>query len=341
MKLLDFGIAKSDKLAEAMGAATATGGLIGTPQYMSPEQLMRAGPVTPAVDLWALGVVAFEMLTGKLPFAGETLAATLVAITRAEPPSPTKSVPGLSSDLDRFFRRALHPDAPRRFTSAREMAEAFAAAAAGSSPPSIRQVAQPTTDPNLDTAEFLALQTPPRVDDAGAFAPTLPLEQAPPPQPRRGLIFAGAALIAVAASIGYLTISRDKPGPVPPATQSSPVDDSLSAVTVVPSSEAVVTPSASSVAVPLLTNLPMTKIPEGTGTLAATFFPSFEVTREPGDENGTLRGALDACERKQMALCSEGQWLRACEAIPSLGTVPSWTLTGSVDGVVVRGGQGA
>lgn len=343
VKLLDFGIAKSDKLAEAMGAATATGGLIGTPQYMSPEQLMRAGPVTPAVDLWALGVVAFEMLTGKLPFAGETLAATLVAITRAEPPSPRQSVPGLSSDLDRFFKRALHPEPSRRFTSAREMAEAFAAATSGSSPPSIREPALPITDPNLATSEFLALQTPPRLDDAGAFAPTLPQEGATrPPVRRRGMLVPGVAALALAGVVGVVLLTRRDPPPATAATESSPPSETIADVTSVPTSnETAPTASASSPPIAVLANLPLTKIPEGTGTLAATFFPGFEVMREPGDENASLRGAQDACERKQMSLCTEGQWLRACEAIPALGTAPSWTLTGSVDGVVVRGGQGA
>jgi eukaryotic-like serine/threonine-protein kinase len=345
-KILDFGIAKSDKLAESLGASTSTGGLIGTPQYMSPEQLMRAGPVSKDADIWALAVVAYESLTGKLPFAEETLAATLVAITKAIVTPPSRSVPGLAPDLDRFFRKAFDAEPSRRFPSAGALAAAFAAAAAGSSPPSVRVESPAATNADLGTAEFLALQQAPTANpNAAAFAPTEPnvtRPSAPRPQRRGGIAAMIGTLVVTGIGVSAAILSRPSPPPAPPAIASE-----LGSAVPMPS----VTASASSTsaqasavpvvsAEPKLAQLNLTHLPEGTGKSSASFFSAFDVARETGDENATLLEAQRACERKQLSLCTEGQWLRACELHPEIGTRASWTLTTDPSGMIVRGGQG-
>lgn len=169
-KILDFGIAKTTNAGEELHKAvkTSSGVLIGTPQYMSPEQLMRAGPADSSADLWALAVVAYEMVTGKVPFAGETLAATLIAITRAEMRPPSMSIPQAPEGLDAFFQRALAPDVSRRFESAAELAAAFATAVGGiASAPVVhsepsgasKDMAFAGTSPDMTTAEFVAMTT--------------------------------------------------------------------------------------------------------------------------------------------------------------------------------------
>lgn len=170
-KILDFGIAKATTAGEDIlkEAKTATGVLIGTPQYMSPEQLMRAGPPDAGADLWALAVVAYEMVTGKVPFAGETLAGTLIAITRAEIQPPSSSIPEAPPRMDSFFARALAADAMLRFATATELANAFVDAVGGmSSAPQITSSSKTTkpnpmlsieTSPDLATDEFVALGT--------------------------------------------------------------------------------------------------------------------------------------------------------------------------------------
>ncbi len=186
-KLLDFGIAKTTNAGDEVQKSlkTSTGVLIGTPQYMSPEQLMHAGPPDAGADLWALGVVAYETVTGALPFAGATLAATLLAITRAEVTPPSATFPGTPSELDGFFKRALAADPARRFASAEELADAFAEAAGGMTPASIipldaetKRAPSLVLSPELTTEQFLAAEATAaqtRANEAGSevgFAPT-------------------------------------------------------------------------------------------------------------------------------------------------------------------------
>lgn len=194
-KILDFGIAKATNAGEDVlrEVKTSTGVLIGTPQYMSPEQLMRAGPADARTDLWALAVVAYEIITGKLPFAGETLAATLVAITRADIRPPSSAVPEAPHELDGFFTRALAVDVDKRFPDAATLAAAFAEACGGITPASVipsdvktRPALELATNPELTTAQFLAAQHAPTAADAGErieFAATQ-VDQASLPPPK-------------------------------------------------------------------------------------------------------------------------------------------------------------
>jgi eukaryotic-like serine/threonine-protein kinase len=137
VKILDFGIAKK---GEATGLGhTKTGALMGTPYYMSPEQALGFKGIDFRTDLWSLGVVAFEMLTGARPFDGDTIGALAVAISHGPLPVPTSANPRLAPAVDAWFARACSRDVARRFSSAKEMAEALqttvsSGAAAGNQP---------------------------------------------------------------------------------------------------------------------------------------------------------------------------------------------------------------
>jgi hypothetical protein len=124
VKVLDFGIAKAHGPTPE-GELTKTGMLLGTPQYMSPEQLRSAKRVDLRSDLWALGALLFQCITGTHAFTGESLADLILAITIDPIPAPSQVCPGLPSDVDAFFSRALQREPDARFQSAREMAEAF------------------------------------------------------------------------------------------------------------------------------------------------------------------------------------------------------------------------
>ncbi len=124
VKVLDFGIAKTMDPALASGV-TKTGMLIGSPYYMSPEQVRRSKEVDPRSDLWSLGVILFQCLTGRVPFAGEELGDVLVAICSDKIPLASQFVPELGPEVDGFLGRALTRNPEHRFQSARELAEAF------------------------------------------------------------------------------------------------------------------------------------------------------------------------------------------------------------------------
>jgi serine/threonine-protein kinase len=127
VKLLDFGIAKlSDDTSEGF---TVTGNTLGTPYYMSPEQLLSSKGVDFRSDLWSLGVVAYQALTGARPFRGETIGAVSVAVNAGTFALPSAARSGLTSAIDAWMQRALQKDPAARFGSAREMAEAFNAIA--------------------------------------------------------------------------------------------------------------------------------------------------------------------------------------------------------------------
>jgi eukaryotic-like serine/threonine-protein kinase len=134
VKLLDFGIAK-EMMNAAVGEGTKTGDLIGSPHYMSPEQIRGIKDLDTRSDLWSLGVIVFRAITGRLPFVGEKIGAVIADILTAPLPRPTDVAPDLPPVVDGFFERAFARDRDMRFQTAREMAEAFAAVVHGTAPP--------------------------------------------------------------------------------------------------------------------------------------------------------------------------------------------------------------
>jgi serine/threonine-protein kinase len=125
VKLLDFGIAKGVKSA-TMAPLTQAGVLLGTLAYMAPEQLQDASTVDPRADLWAVGVMIYEMLAGRLPYPATTIEDMFVMLARNEPDPISKWIPTVLPAIEQFFARALARDPNARFGSAIEMAAAVA-----------------------------------------------------------------------------------------------------------------------------------------------------------------------------------------------------------------------
>ncbi|WP_049949468.1 serine/threonine-protein kinase [Sorangium cellulosum] len=128
LKLIDFGIAK-ETATKLVSEASTTGEVMGSPHYMSPEQLRAERDIDARSDLWALGVILFRMVTGYLPFPGEVLAQVMTRILVEPIPTPRQLAPDLPPALDAFFARALARDRNQRFQSVREMVEEFGRAA--------------------------------------------------------------------------------------------------------------------------------------------------------------------------------------------------------------------
>ena len=122
VKVLDFGLAKLVPSASAFGrhgptqspAETEPGSLVGTPDYMSPEQA-RGHDVDARTDIWALGVLLYEMVAHRHPFAGSTRADVLVSVLDREPPPLTDLKPHVPPELQRIVHKALRKDPEQRY----------------------------------------------------------------------------------------------------------------------------------------------------------------------------------------------------------------------------------
>ncbi|APR82034.1 Serine/threonine protein kinase PrkC, regulator of stationary phase [Minicystis rosea] len=149
VKVLDFGIAKVMDVAGGMGQKTRTGVLLGTPGYMSPEQVKNSKGVDPRSDLWSVAVILYELLTGASPFPGDNEFTRLTSVLSEEPRPIAQVAPSLAHWAT-FFQRALAKDPANRFQSAEEMAQAVLSSARATSlrpppasPPASPQVVTP------------------------------------------------------------------------------------------------------------------------------------------------------------------------------------------------------
>jgi formylglycine-generating enzyme required for sulfatase activity len=128
VKVVDFGVAKvlgDTQVPEASPALTETGMVIGSPPYMSPEQLEGSKDVDLRSDLWSLGVIVYETLTGTQPFQGASFVSVGAAVLRGKYPPASELRPNLPASIDDWFAKALSVDPDGRFRSAREMVQAF------------------------------------------------------------------------------------------------------------------------------------------------------------------------------------------------------------------------
>jgi eukaryotic-like serine/threonine-protein kinase len=131
VKVLDFGIAKG---IDEQNPLTTTGEVVGTPIYMSPEQLLGARDVDAQSDLWSVGVLAYRAVVGQAPFRGDSVAAVALAVVSGSIPRPTAADPSLPSSFDAWFARACARERGDRFRSARELANALWVCATGQVP---------------------------------------------------------------------------------------------------------------------------------------------------------------------------------------------------------------
>ncbi len=125
IKIMDFGIAKQ---STAKMDVSSTGISLGTPSYMSPQQFHESKRVDQRADLWSLGVVAYEALTGRKPFHGINFVILSIAVTKGVFKMPSVHRPELPKAVDEWMQRALAPELEDRFSSAKEMADAFSLA---------------------------------------------------------------------------------------------------------------------------------------------------------------------------------------------------------------------
>jgi serine/threonine-protein kinase len=177
VKVLDFGIAK--RAQDAAFSMTSTGAMVGTPYYMSPEQVMSAKSVDLRSDLWSLAVVAYHAVTGKVPFDAETVGALCVAINAAEFDLPTTAVAGLPPSMDAWFRRALARDPAKRFQTAKDFGRTLEQAAAG---------IQPNDQPGLNEPSMVDTNMGARPTGAPPYSGMAMSSATPSPAPMAGTL---------------------------------------------------------------------------------------------------------------------------------------------------------
>ena len=240
VKVLDFGISKMTSLNAAASAnsLTASGAIMGSPAYMSPEQVRSAKEADARADIWALGVIVYELVTGRSPFAGETLGETLARIL-SEAPAPLHELrPDVPAGLGAVVARCLERDVERRVQTVAELASRLAPFAPPESALSVERILRMSGSSGetlaaageaVDAASPMIVAPPP---SPNAGPPGGPLETGPPwlrshaSSSRRlgsrwGLVVTAMAAIVLAASLGVYAVRRPG-GDGIPATKNEP-----------------------------------------------------------------------------------------------------------------------
>jgi serine/threonine-protein kinase len=216
IKVLDFGISKTiSKSASGPVSVTQTSALMGSPLYMSPEQMRSAKNVDAQTDIWSLGVILFELLTGQTPFDGDTLSLVAIRVaTESAPPLRTLR-PDAPADLEAVIGRCLEKDPKARYADIGDLAAALQRFAPERSRGSVERIAgivqssraslsdgalpPPIVAPTLLSGRppelELVAQTAQTADPVGGTVMKLPVARA------RGLILAAVA-VAAAAVVG-------------------------------------------------------------------------------------------------------------------------------------------
>lgn len=209
VKLLDFGLAKATRTAEDVAAETLvtthTGRILGTLEYMSPEQAMGK-PVDARSDVFSFGVLLYEMLCGKRPFAGDSDAELVASILRDAAPLLTESGAQVDAVTDALVRKCLEKIPPDRFANAGEILEALSGTSPSHSRPGTTAPITPKTDDpafRLSIAEWPSAAPTERVQRAGDSMAQPAASESQPAQRRR---WRKAMPVAIASVIGFALV---------------------------------------------------------------------------------------------------------------------------------------
>jgi len=181
IKIMDFGVAKQ---TDGNPNLSKSGMAMGTPSYMSPQQLTDSKRVDQRADLWSLGVVAYEALTARKPFHGLKIVTLSISVSKGVFKAPSAHRSEIPKSVDEWMLRALATDVDQRFGSAKEMADAFNAAIQKAPLPERKSYAPPSGGNAAPLAPTVAAPASARVlEKPSRAAKDAPRESEPPPKP--------------------------------------------------------------------------------------------------------------------------------------------------------------
>ena len=196
-KVTDFGIARAGD-----SGMTEAGSILGTAQYLSPEQA-RGLPVDERSDLYSVGVVLYEMLTGRVPFSGDSAVNVAMQHVNELPEEPVTLVPGMPASLNQIVIKALAKDPAHRYATAAEFAADLRAARTGA------PVAAAGFDPDAERTQYVGAAT-----TAGATRVMTPAAEAEAEKKRRRwpifLILGAVVALALVGYLVYAAVAGDK-----------------------------------------------------------------------------------------------------------------------------------
>ncbi len=214
VKVLDFGISKLMS-NPGSGEISITGAamVMGSPEYMSPEQMLSTRDVDVRTDVWALGVILYELCTAEVPFPGETLAQICALVMTTPPPPPREKRPEIPGGLEAIILRCLQKDRALRFQSVAELQTALSPfrAAAENEPRS-----SPVLSSELVLGETLPA-FPERAQVVTVSAVSSPYTLSRPDRSKRKAAIATSAILLLAATAAALALGlRDRAAPASP-----------------------------------------------------------------------------------------------------------------------------
>ncbi len=221
VKVLDFGIAKLN--LSTADQLTRTTAVMGSPLYMSPEVMQSARNADHRTDIWSLGVILYQLVTGKLPFLGETLPAVCLKIVNEEPPPPSSLAVGLPPALEQIILRCLAKAPDARFQSVKELSDALGDWAEGVDRPRASRISRVLEERAAAGPATVPAVTEPAagVETVGAWGATQP------PRHRRALralvVVAAVSAVVTVAAIGIRLVTRTATAPHASATSAEPL----------------------------------------------------------------------------------------------------------------------